>query len=153
MVAPYSIDNFLLVGSFFVSPLHSAQNQYPLTFHHHSRLSHPDLDTILQNTFQLPSFREGQRAVVENVVNGSNTLVFMPTGGGKSLTYQLPGIAREGLAIIISPLISLMKDQLDKLRELGIRSELINSTISSEEQQMILREIMSGDPTPEMKEL
>ena len=62
----------------------------------------------------------------------------MPTGGGKSLTYQLPGIAREGLAIIISPLISLMKDQLDKLRELGIRSELINSTISPEEQQMIL---------------
>jgi ATP-dependent DNA helicase RecQ len=77
----------------------------------------------------------------------------MPTGGGKSLTYQLPGVAREGLAIVISPLISLMKDQLDKLRELGIRSELINSTISPEEQQMILREIMSGDPTPEMREL
>jgi ATP-dependent DNA helicase RecQ len=50
----------------------------------------PHLDTILQNTFQLPSFRGGQREIIESIVNGKNTLVFMPTGGGKSLTYQLP---------------------------------------------------------------
>ncbi len=76
------------------------------------------LESLLQNTFQLESFREGQQEVVESVVAGNNTLVFMPTGGGKSLTYQLPGIARQGLAIVISPLISLMKDQVDKLGEL-----------------------------------
>ena len=69
----------------------------------------------------------------------------MPTGGGKSLTYQLPGIAREGLVIIISPLISLMKDQVDKLNELGIRTESINSMISPDEQQEILSELRAAN--------
>jgi len=65
----------------------------------------------------------------------------MPTGGGKSLTYQVPGIALDGIAIVISPLISLMKDQIDKLRERGIASACINSTISQQEQRDILEEI------------
>lgn len=106
-----------------------------------------DLQDILRNQFGLESFREGQREVVESVIAGNDTLVFMPTGGGKSLTYQLPGIVREGITIVISPLISLMKDQLDKLNELGIRSVCINSTISSEEQSHIYEELstMDGD--------
>jgi len=77
----------------------------------------PDINSILKQTFGLESFREGQEDVVTSVVSGNDTLVFMPTGGGKSLTYQIPGIALPGIAIVISPLISLMKDQIDKLRE------------------------------------
>lgn len=65
----------------------------------------------------------------------------MPTGGGKSLTYQLPGMVREGICIVISPLISLMKDQVDKLGALGIRTEVINSTLSGREKQDILHEL------------
>ena len=76
-----------------------------------------DINSILKQTFGLESFREGQEDVVTSVVSGNDTLVFMPTGGGKSLTYQIPGIALPGIAIVISPLISLMKDQIDKLRE------------------------------------
>ncbi|MCP4523171.1 MAG: DUF559 domain-containing protein [Candidatus Gracilibacteria bacterium] len=104
-------------------------------------MSHSKLTEILQNTFGLESFREGQEEIIQSVVDGTDTLVFMPTGGGKSLTYQLPGMARHGVSIVISPLISLMKDQVDALNELGIRAELINSTISFSEQQMILNEL------------
>ena len=99
------------------------------------------LQQILQNTFWLESFREWQEEIIQSVVNGHDTLVFMPTWGWKSLTYQLPAIARKWVAIIISPLISLMKDQVDALNELWIRAELINSTISHSEQQMILNEL------------
>jgi len=77
-----------------------------------------NLENILQNTFWLESFREGQGEIINSVVEGNDTLVFMPTGGWKSLTYQLPGVKREGITIVISPLISLMKDQVDALREL-----------------------------------
>lgn len=100
-----------------------------------------DLQKILQETFGLQNFREGQKEVIESVVGGNDTIVFMPTWGWKSLTYQLPAIAKKWVAVIISPLISLMKDQVDKLNELGIRAELINSTISYAEQQMILNEL------------
>lgn len=99
------------------------------------------LQKILQNTFGLESFREGQEEIVQSVVDGNDTLVFMPTWGWKSLTYQLPGIARKWVAIIVSPLISLMKDQVDALNELWIRAELINSTLSYGEQQIILNEL------------
>lgn len=103
------------------------------------------ISTVLRNTFRLESFRDGQQEVVESVMDGHDTLVFMPTGGGKSLTYQLPGMVREGLAIVITPLISLMKDQVDKLRELGIRAECVNSTVSSDEQHRILEALEWGD--------
>ncbi|NUJ98238.1 RecQ family ATP-dependent DNA helicase [Candidatus Gracilibacteria bacterium] len=101
----------------------------------------PHLQKILQEKFGLENFHDGQREVIENVLNSSDTLVFMPTGGGKSLTYQLPGVILPGLTIVISPLISLMKDQIDKLNSLGLRAEQINSTISTSEQNMILAEL------------
>ncbi|MCH2188797.1 RecQ family ATP-dependent DNA helicase [Candidatus Gracilibacteria bacterium] len=103
------------------------------------------LENILQTSFQLPSFREGQQEVIENIVAGNDTLVFMPTGGGKSLTYQLPGVVRNGLTLVISPLISLMKDQVDSLNQLGIRAELINSSLSLAGQRQILDELSVTD--------
>jgi len=72
----------------------------------------------INNIFGLESFREGQEDIITSIVEGNDTLVYMPTGGWKSLTYQLPGIMREGITVVISPLISLMKDQVDALREL-----------------------------------
>ncbi len=99
------------------------------------------LQNILQNTFWLEAFREWQEEIIEYIARKNDTLVFMPTGGGKSLTYQLPGIILDGVAIIISPLISLMKDQVDALREQNIRVEFINSTQAREEQRRVLEEL------------
>jgi len=100
-----------------------------------------ELQNILQNTFGLESFREGQEDIITSIVEGNDTLVYMPTGGWKSLTYQLPGIMREGITVVISPLISLMKDQVDALRELWVRAELINSTLSWTERAEIMNEL------------
>lgn len=99
------------------------------------------LQDILQNTFGLESFREGQEEIISSVCGWNDTLVYMPTGGWKSLTYQLPGVMREGITVVISPLISLMKDQVDALRKLGIRAELINSTLSAPQRAEIMNEL------------
>lgn len=104
-----------------------------------------DLENILKEKFWLESFREWQKEIIESVINWNDTLVFMPTWWWKSLTYQFPWIILEWVAIIISPLISLMKDQVDKLNSLWIRTELINSTISSFEKKMILNELSLND--------
>lgn len=93
---------------------------------------------ILQNYFGYPSFRPGQAEVINNIDQGKNTLAVMPTGGGKSLCYQVPGLVMNGTAIIISPLISLMKDQVDGLHALGVAATYINSSISSAEQHQRL---------------
>lgn len=102
---------------------------------------HHNIHSILKETFGLETFREGQEDIITSVMAGNNTIVFMPTGGGKSLTYQVPGIALDGITVVISPLISLMKDQIDKLRERGIASVCINSSIGAQEQRDILEEI------------
>ena len=104
---------------------------------------------ILQKQFKLESFRDGQEEIVQSAIDRKDTLVFMPTGGWKSLTYQLPGIYHEGVTLVISPLISLMKDQVDKLNELWIKTELINSTIDRYDIQIILNEI--SNPTTDVK--
>ncbi len=108
-----------------------------------------NLENILQNTFGLESFREWQEEIISSVVDGNDTLVFMPTGGWKSLTYQLPGIVREGITIVISPLISLMKDQVDAIRALWVRAELINSTLSWAERTEIMHELRYYDSSDE----
>ena len=79
--------------------------------------------------FGLKSFRTGQREVINEVLAGKDCLSIMPTGGGKSLCYQLPAVARDGLTLVISPLIALMKDQVDSLQALGLRATFINSTL------------------------
>jgi DNA topoisomerase-3 len=86
-----------------------------------------DLDHLLHTTFRLPSFRPYQEAVCRAVVEGRDVLLVMPTGAGKSLCYQLPGLARGGTTLVVSPLIALMEDQVGKLRELGLRAERIHS--------------------------
>ncbi len=94
--------------------------------------------------FGLSSFRPGQREVIEQVVAGEDCLCVMPTGGGKSLCYQLPSVVRPGLTIVVSPLIALMKDQVDSLNQRGIPATLINSTLSPAEQQYRLQDVAAG---------
>lgn len=92
-----------------------------------------DILEILKERFGFSSFKNGQREIIQTIINGENTLVVMPTGGGKSLCYQLPAIIMPGTAIVISPLISLMKDQSDALSKNGIESTFINSSLDSKE--------------------
>ncbi len=88
---------------------------------------------ILNSIFGYHEFRGPQAAVIDALVAGDDVLVLMPTGGGKSLCYQIPALVREGVAIVISPLIALMQDQVSALRELGVRAGFLNSTLSSQE--------------------
>lgn len=101
-------------------------------------------EQILQTYFGYDTFRAGQKQTIHNITDKHNTLAVMPTGGGKSLCYQIPGMALDGTAIIISPLISLMKDQVDALHALGIPATYINSSLSAGEQQARLRDIEAG---------
>jgi ATP-dependent DNA helicase RecQ len=94
--------------------------------------------------FGLTSFRPGQREVIEQVVAGEDCMCVMPTGGGKSLCYQLPSVVRPGLTIVVSPLIALMKDQVDSLNQRGIPATLINSSLSMNEQQLRLQDVAAG---------
>ncbi len=101
-------------------------------------------EKALQTYFGYDSFRPGQDRVIESVLAGDHSLGIMPTGGGKSLCYQIPGILLEGTAVIISPLISLMRDQVDALLENGIDATYINSSLSSGEAMKRLQEIRQG---------
>ncbi|MGP4059259.1 DNA helicase RecQ [Halobacillus sp. H74] len=101
-------------------------------------------EKLLQQYYGYPSFRPGQKEAISHVLDGENTLAVMPTGGGKSLCYQIPGLALEGTAIIISPLISLMKDQVDALNSYGIAATYINSSLSTEEQRQRMRDMQQG---------
>ena len=96
---------------------------------------------LLNSTFGYADFRGQQADIIQNSLNGKDALVLMPTGGGKSLCYQIPGIIRDGMAIVVSPLIALMQDQVAALQQLGIRAAFLNSTLSSEEQYELLNAI------------
>jgi RecQ family ATP-dependent DNA helicase len=95
--------------------------------------------------FGFESFREGQREVVEAVLAGHDTVVVMPTGGGKSLCYQLPALMREGVTVVVSPLIALMKDQVDALHARGLPATFINSSLDFEEQKERIAGMRRGD--------
>ena len=94
---------------------------------------------LLQTVFGYPAFRGQQGQIVEHVGNGGDALVLMPTGGGKSLCYQIPALLRDGVGVVVSPLIALMQDQVDALEEVGVRAAFLNSTQSYEEASRIER--------------
>jgi ATP-dependent DNA helicase RecQ len=100
--------------------------------------------TILESTFGYPSFRTPQKDIVDTVVGGADALVLMPTGGGKSLCYQIPALVRNGCGIVVSPLIALMQDQVDALRQLGVSASYLNSTLSAEEADQTEQELLAG---------
>ena len=101
-------------------------------------------EQVLKDNFGFKTFRSGQKEVISRVINGENVLAVMPTGGGKSLCYQIPALVKSGVTLVVSPLISLMKDQVDALRQNGIAAVAINSTIPQEEVNPILRQAYEG---------
>ena len=104
----------------------------------------PDLREHLQNLFGLDDFRPAQREVIEDVLRGSDVLCVMPTGAGKSLCYQLPAAIDEGLTLVVSPLISLMEDQVQQLRDGGIPAAFLNSTLSAGLRRQVMQELAHG---------
>ncbi len=101
--------------------------------------------TILQTTFGYHDFRHNQKDIIEQLLKGGDAFVLMPTGGGKSLCYQIPAMLRDGVGVIVSPLIALMQDQVDALKQLGINAAFLNSTLSGFERQDVEEQLLRGD--------
>ena len=103
------------------------------------------IQRVLRDAFGFEDLRAGQREVVHAVMEGRDTLAIMPTGGGKSLCYQLPALCREGVTIVVSPLIALMKDQVDALRAKGIPAAAVNSALGAEEYRQAMAQLQRGE--------
>lgn len=119
--------------------------QLQLTVFEIANHSMNSIQETLQQVFGLQDFRPFQQDIIERVLNGGDAFVLMPTGGGKSLCYQLPALHRSGLAIVISPLISLMKDQVDALQANGVRAAMYNSNLDAEEARSVLSKLHCGE--------
>ena len=100
---------------------------------------------ILQSVFGYGSFREPQSEIIQTLIEGGDALVLMPTGGGKSLCYQIPALARDGCGIVISPLIALMQDQVSAMRQLGVRASFLNSTLDVRAARAVEEDLLSGN--------
>ena len=100
-------------------------------------------ESILQSTFGYANFRPSQQEIIQTIIDGNDALVLMPTGGGKSLCYQIPALAMNGCGIVISPLIALMQDQVDALREVGVNASFLNSTLSALEARQIETDLLN----------
>src|SRR6267143_2937690 len=105
----------------------------------------PNALSVLHSVLRLPGFRGAQEEIVRHVTDGGNCLVLMPTGGGKSLCYQLPSLLREGCGVVVSPLIALMRDQVAGLAEAGVNAAVLNSTLSPQEASDVERRLITGD--------
>lgn len=105
---------------------------------------HTTPEKILKDVFGYSSFRPNQEHIIRSILAGKDTMVLMPTGGGKSLCYQVPALCLPGLTVVISPLIALMKDQVDALKLNDVKAEFVNSTLSYSEQKRIFQEVSSG---------
>jgi ATP-dependent DNA helicase RecQ len=104
-----------------------------------------DLQSLLERHFGFSEFLPGQRQVVEALLAGHSAAAFFPTGGGKSLCYQLPALELDGLTLVVSPLIALMKDQIDSLIARGVRARRLDSTLSAEDYRDVVRELRGGE--------
>src|SRR5690606_5868801 len=102
------------------------------------------LDT-LHHVFGYDRFRGDQAEIIDHVIGGGDALVLMPTGGGKSLCYQIPSLVREGTGVVISPLIALMQDQTDALAALGVRAAFLNSTQNPAERARVEAAYLAGE--------
>ncbi|MGL5820094.1 MAG: DNA helicase RecQ [Sarcina sp.] len=100
---------------------------------------------VLNKYFGYKKFRQGQEDIIKSILSGKDTLAIMPTGGGKSICYQVPALVLDGVTIVVSPLISLMKDQVDELNEIGVNVAFYNSTLSELEQQEVLFELRNNN--------
>src|ERR671938_18774 len=100
---------------------------------------------VLRRVFGYDSFRGAQQEIIDHVSAGGDALVLMPTGGGKSLCYQIPALVRPGVGVVVSPLIALMQDQVDALRALGVRAGFMNSTQDFDERRMVEAEFLAGE--------
>ena len=100
---------------------------------------------ILKTVFGYPQFRGQQEAIINDIIAGKNALVLMPTGGGKSLCYQIPALIRSGVGVVISPLIALMQDQVDALKQLGIRAAFLNSALSQQDARLVEQQLVNGE--------
>jgi ATP-dependent DNA helicase RecQ len=100
---------------------------------------------ILRSRFGYAQFRFQQQQIIDNLVEGGDALVLMPTGGGKSLCYQIPALIRDGIGVVISPLIALMQDQVDALAQNGVNAAFLNSTQSQQQQFETRQQIVAGD--------
>src|SRR5687767_5256949 len=107
--------------------------------------SSPTPESILKETFGYDSFRPLQREIIENVLSRRDTLAIMPTGGGKSLCYQIPSLLFDGLTVVVSPLISLMKDQVEQLRAAGVPAVFLNSSLAPREYQENMESVKRGE--------
>ena len=103
-----------------------------------------EANQILRSVFGHATFRGEQQAIVEHVARGGDALVLMPTGGGKSLCYQIPALLRRGVGIVVSPLIALMQNQVDALRQLGVKSAFLNSSLNGKEAQDVQEKLLRG---------
>ena len=99
---------------------------------------------ILKTVYGYDAFRGPQARIVEHVIVGNNAFVLMPTGGGKSLCYQIPAIARPGMGLVVSPLLALMADQVAALRQAGVRAAALNSDLTGDERRALWRDIQGG---------
>nr|CAA6830661.1 MAG: ATP-dependent DNA helicase RecQ [uncultured Thiotrichaceae bacterium] len=100
---------------------------------------------ILRNTYGYDDFRLNQKDIVSSLLSGTDVLALMPTGGGKSLCYQIPALVRDGTGIVVSPLIALMQDQVDALRQLGVRAAFLNSTLDFQSVQQVEQQLLAGE--------
>ncbi|TDD35248.1 DNA helicase RecQ [Actinomadura sp. KC06] len=105
----------------------------------------PETLDVLRRVFGYDAFRDGQRDIIEHVVGGGDALVLMPTGGGKSLCYQIPALVRKGTGVVVSPLIALMQDQVDALRTLGVQAGFLNSTQDLDERRVVEAQFVAGE--------
>src|SRR5437660_2707027 len=105
----------------------------------------PQLLPLLKQTFGFDSFRPLQEEIIRDALAGKDVFAVLPTGGGKSLCFQLPALVRPGLTVVISPLIALMKDQVDALQAAGVPATFLNSSLAADESRSRLRGLHNGD--------